>query len=859
MICRILFPVELGRWRRAAIVFVGCVLVATFAVATFARAQDKAEPWDQDHAATVFENQILPLFKKHCFECHGGGEEIRGGFVLTNRKALIAGGESGESIDFESVESSILLSALNYEEYEMPPTGKLPAADIKLVENWVRAGAPWKGEQFEAKHGNETSVPEVNAETKKWWAYQKPKSPELPQVQKTGENWVVNPIDQFVLARLEAQSFSPSPEASRQVLVRRLYYDLTGLPPTMQQVRDFVEDQDPAAYSKLVDALLESPHYGEKWARHWLDLVRYAESNSYERDGTKPFVWRYRDYVIRSFNDNKPYDQFIKEQLAGDEMPDRTPDQLIATGYYRLGKWDDEPVDRKQAWFDDMDDVLATTSQAFLGMTINCARCHDHKIDPIPQADYYRMLAFFRNVQRYGDRGHDSVKRKSIRSIAPLDLQKKYQEEVTRYNEEVNRNRKRLKEIEKHIKKDFIPVEHEEFKHEMNRLSLVKKRVGKKIGDQEFRKEDFLEYEKEFNTQRTLRRQRPKPLEEALCVTERGTQAPKTFVMIRGNANVPGDQVKPGFPSVLSPPDPMVQIPGRKESTGRRTALANWIASPDNPLTARVMVNRIWQHHFGRGIVRSSNDFGFQGNAPTHPQLLDWLATEFIDSGWDIKKMHRLICNSRTYRQSSSNRPEMVAKDPLNQLFWRFDMRRLTAEEVRDSILAVNGTLNKQKMYGPPIYPTIPREVLQGQSRPGENWHTSNAREQARRSIYIHIKRSLQVPIMASFDVADTDSSCPVRFNTVQPTQALGMLNSAFINQEAKKFAEFVRRRFKDSTNAQIQNILSRVFQRQPTQQEIKRGLRFLNEQENDGLPPEQALQLFCVVALNLNEFLYLD
>ena len=844
--------------------FVFACLTVTL-LATVSTAQDQKQTGaqtgalSQQEAENLFEQKILPLFQKHCFECHGGGEEIRGGLVLTNREDLVAGGDSGEAIDFAAVDKSVLMSALRYEEYEMPPSGKLPAADIEKVAKWIRAGAPWKGEQRRPKHGKEHAVPQVNDETRNWWAYQPPTRPEVPSIDNRPDVEAGNPIDQFVLARLQEKSWRPNPRASRAVLVRRLYYDLTGLPPTQTQVMSFVENEDPEAYAKLVEELLNSPHYGEKWARHWLDLVRYAESNSYERDGTKPFVWRYRDYVIRSFNANKPYDQFVREQLAGDEMPNRTPEQLIATGYYRLGKWDDEPVDKKQAWFDDMDDILATTGQAFLGMTINCARCHDHKIDPIPQADYYRMLAFFRNVTRYGDRSPESVRKKSVRSIAPAALQKKYESEVKVYQAEVQRNRKRLHEIEKIVKSDFIPVEHEEFKHEMNRVPLVKKRIGKTIGDAEFREEDFSEYEREFKQMKKLRRERPKPLEAALCVTEKGSEAPQTYVMIRGNANVPGDQVEPGFPSVLSPPQPRIEVPQSGQSTGRRTALADWITDPRNPLTARVMVNRIWQHHFGRGIVRSANDFGFQGTAPTHPRLLDWLACEFMESGWDIKHMHRLICLSHTYQQSSTARRDRMAADPLNNLFWRFDMRRLTAEEVRDSILAVNGTLNKEKMFGPPIYPTIPREVLEGQSRPGENWHTSGAREQSRRSVYIHIKRSLQVPIMASFDVADTDSSCPVRFNTVQPTQALAMLNSEFINREASKFAEYVRKLVGDVRQKQVQKVLQGVFQRDPEPEEIERGLEFLKQQEAEGLKPARALELFCVVALNLNEFLYLD
>lgn len=810
-----------------------------------------------DESLAFFETDVLPILKQNCFECHGGGDKVRAEFVLTNREGLLAGGESGPAIDLDAPSESLLLSAINYESYEMPPTGKLPQAEIDILTKWIELGAPWKGSGVQPQSISKKHIPPaVNEQTKQWWSYQKPQRPKLPEI---NDDWITSPVDQFVLARLRDAELTPNPPASRQTLVRRLYYDLTGLPPTPAQVKEFINDPDPNAYRKLVDTLLDSPHYGEKWARHWLDLVRYAESNSYERDDTKPFVWRYRDYVIRSFNDNKPYNKFVVEQIAGDELPGHGPEDLIATGYYRLGKWDDEPVDAEQAFYDDIDDVISTTGQAFLGMTINCARCHDHKIDPIPQTDYYRMLSFFRNVQRYGVRAHETVLAQSTRPIVPAEEIKAHDRAVEEYRRAVEENSKALEEIENVVKKDFIPVELEEFKHEMNRVPLVKKRIGKSIDDKEFTEQDAAQYEELFDSMRRLRKETPPQLESALCVTEIGPEPLETDVLIRGSAHAKGDAVEPGFPSVLSPPKPEIEPVPENNSTGRRTALARWLASPDNPLTARVMVNRIWQHHFGRGIVRSPNDFGFQGTPPTHPQLLDWLAVEFMESGWDIKHMHRLMLNSSTYRMSSANREEAFDKDPLNDLFWRFNMQRLTAEEVRDSILAVNETLNLDKMFGPSIYPTIPAEVLHGQSRPGENWFTSTPEEQARRSVYIHIKRSLPVPLMASFDVADTDSSCPVRFNTVQPTQALGMLNSTFINEEAAKLAASIKKQNPSDLDQQVRLTLERVLQRDPAAGEVARGVKLIDELRTDGIDEEKSFELFCVVALNLNEFLFLD
>ena len=810
-----------------------------------------------DEALVLFESTVLPILKENCFSCHGSGEKIRGEFVITNREDFIAGGESGEAIDLASPADSLVLEAINYDSYEMPPSGKMSEDEIKAVTQWVMAGAPWKGESFkpDRDHSDDGGVPQVNAETKKWWSYQPVARPEIPT---TEDDWGFNDIDHFIAARLESNDLKPAGTASPRTLIRRAYYDLTGLPPEPEAVEKFVADYSVSAVSAwedLIDELLASPHYGEKWGRHWLDVVRYGESNSYERDGTKPFVWRYRDYVIRAFNDDKPYDMFLMEQLAGDEMDEVTPERIIATGYYRLGLWDDEPVDPKQAWFDDMDDVLATTSAGMLGMTINCARCHDHKIDPVPQADYYKFLSFFRNVRRYGVRSHQTVEDASVRVIAPQEVREKYRDEMEQWTEDVATNKRALETIEELAKKDFIPVEHEDFKSEMNRVQLVEKRAGESITE-----EQAKEYKQLFDEMKRLRSSRPAALEAALCVKETGKDPAATYVLIRGNANVEGDQVQPGFPSILSPPEPKITKPAEGNTTGRRLALARWITDPANPLTARVMMNRIWQHHFGRGIVRSSSDFGFQGSQPTHPLLLDWLASEFVENDWSIKAMHKLIMMSSTYRMSSEFRQAAYDADPLNDNFWRFDMRRLTAEEVRDSILAVNGKLNRDKMYGPSIYPIIPDEVLHGQSVPGANWGKSSSEDLNRRSIYIHIKRSLPVPLLASFDVAEPDTPCPVRFNTVQPTQALGMINSDFLKRQSAEFAKMVTQAGSDQLADQVSLALQRVTQRTPSSTEIERGVKFIEQVAADSETDQnEALRQFCLIALNLNEFLFLD
>jgi hypothetical protein len=469
----------------------------------------------------------------------------------------------------------------------------------------------------------------------------------------------------------------------------------------------------------------------------------------------------------------------VREQLAGDEMPGRSADTVIATGFYRLGLWDDEPADPQQARFDELDDWVTTTGQGFLGMTLNCARCHDHKRDPISQADYYRLLAFFADVPRY-DNNRDTRSAVALTDITPPGR----------------------------------PTEATE----------------------------------------------PPARAAALSVNHCPVRPPDTFVMVRGNAHSPGARVEPGFPAVLGFPPPVLPKPGKgAASSGRRTVLADWVASPHNPLTARVFVNRLWQHHFGRGIVPTPNDFGKLGEPPTHPGLLDWLADEFVKGGWRLKRMHKLMMLSGAYQMSARGDEKGLRLDPANSLFGRFAMRRLTAEEVRDSILAASGRLNL-KAGGPGVFPKIPREVLAGQSKPGDGWGTSSANEAARRSVYVYVKRSLLVPILSQHDQADTDSSCPVRYTTTVPTQALGMLNGEFTNEQAAGFAERLRREAPDDLAAQVRRAIRLTTGRQPADDEVRKDVAFVKDmQTKHGLSETAALRQYCLLALNANEFVYLD
>ncbi len=776
-----------------------------------------------------FGRDIKPIFARRCFPCHGP-DANEGGLRLHEHEPALAELDSGEHaiVPGKTAESVLLIRIAAEDEYErMPPEGKpLSKREINLLRRWIESGAEWE------KH----------------WAFVPPQPQEPPKIEN--ESWGRNPIDAFILQRLQQAGLSPSQPADKTEVLRRVYFSLTGLPPTPSQVDAFLANPASDAYEDVVDELLDSPRYGEHWARHWLDLVRFAETNSFERDNPKPNAWRYRDYVIRSLNSDKPYDQFIREQLAGDELDEVTTDSIIATGYYRLGIWDDEPADPLQAEFDELDSILTTTSQVFLGLTINCARCHDHKIDPIPQKDYYRLLAFFRDLRPYGTRRDQTSFNQT--DISPPELRGQYA---------------RLESQMRHLEDDMRVIEQrgivkmsaeDQRKTETpQRKKLLEKQLQKYLDESDW--SEYAPLKERYTALEEELKQLP-PRHTALSVAKCLPQPPQMHVMARGNPHAPGDAVAPGYPTIFGAPDPTIkEVPEDAPTARRRIVLANWIASPDNMLTTRVLVNRVWQFHFGRGLVRAPNNFGQLSAPPTHPELLDWLAAEFIRQGWSLKQLHRMILTSNTYRMSSRGNAAGLEEDPENNLFWRFDMRRLSAEEIRDSIHAVSGQLNLD-MYGPGIYPTISEEVLAGQSRPGSGWGTSTPEEQARRSVYIHVKRSLITPLLANFDFPETDTSCEARFSTTQPAQALGMLNGNFVHAQAKEFANRLRKEAGENHHNQIALALRLTTCRKPTEEEIDQGIALLTQlTEKRGLSDEQALEYYCLVALNLNEFLYLD
>ena len=984
------------------------LMLALFARNSFGQA-DSTPQVPTAEQLQFFEAKIRPVLIETCVKCHGP-EKQKSHLRLDSLKGALAGGDSGPAVVPGKPEESLLVLAIAHgdDAPKMPPSKKLQKPVVEDLTRWVAMGAPWtpgEGEPAAAStapaHSSKIRKQgqPISGEDRAHWAYQPIHRAALPPV--SDPSWSKNPIDAWVLAGLDAKGLTPNKPAAKIALIRRATYDLIGLPPTLAEVSQFVNDSRPdaEAYEALIDRLLASPHYGEKWGRHWLDLVRYAETNSYERDNPKPNAWRYRDYVIRSFNEDKPYDRFVREQLAGDEIPNAGPDPLIATGFYRLGIWDDEPTDRLQARYDSLDDIVATTGQVFLGLTVDCARCHDHKIDPIPQKDYYRLVSFFQNINTFRNGGETdeapifrNAQEKALfaAKVATLqrdrdELQAKIQaiqtEFLAKYDEadragangsvqvpDLDGLRYRFYRDTWEKLPDFDILKPEE----IGVLDIPRFDLGKRTRDDAFgfvfeaalivpsdgdytfhldsddgarlsinghvvvdhdgvhllgtektatiplkagrhpiRLDYFQRNEKlglnvgwsgpgfprrwlsssksrggkepeiaqllrsdgervlgkaTMTTLRSLREELKAKSEialapeKALVVTEAGPNAPETHLLIRGNPHVEGDTVEPAFLSVLgevvpSPPKP----PEGSKTTGRRTILADWVVAAENPLTPRVMANRLWQYHFGRGIVRSSSNFGTQGDKPTHPKLLDELALELLEGGWRLKPLHKRIMMSETYKMSSTPSPESLANDPMNDNFWRFDMRRLTSEEIRDSILSVSGQLNPN-MFGPSIYPEIPDEVKAGQSVPGSGWLSSTPEEAARRSIYIHIKRSLLMPILESFDAAETDRSSPVRFTTTQPTQALAMVNGKFLNGQAALLAQRLKREAGADLASLVKLALSLVTARTPSAAEVDRGVTLIEKLKGqEGLSADEALKDFSLVVLNLNEFLYLD
>ena len=640
-----------------------------------------------------------------------------------------------------------------------------------------------------------------------------------------------NPIDAFVARRLDSVGLAAAAPADRRTLIRRATFDLIGLPPTPEEVAAFLADDRPDAFARLVDRLLASPHYGERWGRRWLDLVRYAETHGYERDDPKPNAWKYRDWVVSALNRDLPYDRFLVEQLAGDELPDADDSTRTATGMYRLGPIDDEPADPVADRFDQLDDMVKTVGSTMLGLTVHCARCHDHKFDPIKQTDYYRMLAFLTPSRPYV-RGDGE----SISLVLASDSER---ERVATLNRAVDRQIAQMRERINAIPSDRPPTGAE--KALKSSLETAIKRLD---------------------------RYRPTGLPMTLGLTDSGPEAKPTHLMLRGDAHRPGKVVEPGFLSILDDEAPTISPPEGTHTTGRRLALARWIARPENPLTARVMVNRLWQGHFGVGIVATPSDFGAMGSEPTDPALLDWLASEFVARGWSLKAMHRLMVTSQTYQRAGTWSDEAAEADPDDALQWRHRPQRLEAEPIRDAVLAVSGTLNPA-VGGPSVMPEIEKAVLAGQSVPGKGWVASNAADSARRSIYVMAKRTLALPELEVMDAPDGNEPCPRRFVTTTAPQALTLMNGKFFHDQAAEFADRLEREAGDDPKARVDRAFALAFGRAPTKQEQTESVRFLRSQAEriaarpsaDARidPDREALRSFCLALFGANEFLTVD
>lgn len=814
-------------------------------------------------AAVDFEDQVLPILQASCLPCHDQYTKTSG-FSVKDLTAILSGGARlGAAIKPGTPDQSPLMKVLRGTiQPQMPLGGALPGNQISIIERWIKELSP----QTQA------------ADSGKYWAFVKPISQQPPVVKQSP--WVSNGIDRFVLHHLEKEALSPAPQAARETLVRRLFFDLVGLPPTPEEVTAFINDSSPSAYEELVDRLLADPRYGERWGRHWLDLARYADTNGYEGDPEYYHTWRYRDYVIDAFNDDKPYDLFIKEQLAGDEfsemmtagdLPPPEPEKVVALTFLRLAPFTEPRGEEDRHVL--LGEMTSTVGSVFLGLTVGCAQCHDHKYDPLPTRDFYRLKAFFATIQIDPPRPGDIQRLGGPQPAAFFKPAQKAWVDRERSNYE-----KRLRNEEKTFAAFYKPLlqrlKVERMKTRRDGLAptekdpLALKDLKRAVRD-DYSNKRFSAQERERFwdlSQRVLRLknsiERIKPLAMSLRNADGPPYGPNvstTYVLERGHWNRRGEPVEPGFLSAIvgnSKPAKIELDPFRAYPTrGRRLALAKWLASPENPLTSRVMANRLWQYHFGRGIVETPSNFGKNGSPPTHPELLDWLANQLVEKNWSLKAIHRLMVTSNTYRQSSlKTNPNASRVDPRNRLLWRFRRTRLEAESIRDSILAVSGRLNNQQ-GGPPVFPPLPRGLDEAQKVQGINtWETTDGSEGRRRTIYVFQRRSLSMPLLENFDGPVLDASCARRETSISALQALTMYGGEFVNEEAQYFAARVLREGGPDLASQIRRSFQIALGRNPRPIEVKKSRRLFQRGGS-----AKGLVGLCRVLLNSNEFIYVD
>ncbi len=767
-----------------------------------------------------FREKVQPILTQHCFKCHSHGEKMKGNLLVDSRDALLTGGDTGPAIVPGDPAKSLLIEAVNYKntELQMPPKGeRLKEAQIATLTQWVKLGAPWPeppGQKMKSRPRGK-----ITDADRQWWAFRPVAKVEPPPIsaQSGLGNWTqsTNPIDRFILASLDAAKLRPAPPAMRAALIRRVYFDLTGLPPRPEEVAAFETDMSPEAYGKLVDRLLASPRYGEHWARHWLDLVRYAESDGYRADDYRPNAWRYRDYVIASFNADKPYDRFVQEQLAGDELWPDDPPARIATGFLTLGIYEYNNRDAVGQWSNMLNDITDTTADVFMGMGVQCARCHDHKFDPILQKDYFRLQAFFAPLRLIEEA-----------EVASPEQRKAHDEKLTAWGAKTAGIREKIWHIEEPIRarsekeavKKFPPETQaiiakpaaQRTPYEQQIVNLAWRQVTYEYQDKRF---DARVKEPAKSHRNTLlaelnkfRAEKPEPLPRAPIATDVGPAASPVLIPKKKALG----EIAPGFLSVLD--EAPAKIEPLPNSTGRRSALARWLARPENPLTARVIVNRVWQIHFGHGLAVNASDFGTLGEKPSHPELLDWLAHWFVENGWSIKKLNRLIVTSATYAQSATNPIAAEAKlaDPENRLLWHIPTRRLDAEQIRDAVLTVTGEISFPD-GGPGSEPD--RHV---------------------RSIYTKFRRNNRDAVLDVFDEPDGFSSISQRNTTTTPTQSLLMINSKWTLDRAKAFATRLRKENSSEEKEIVTDAFRLCYGREPNASTLDASLKFIEQQAKE-------------------------
>lgn len=803
---------------------------------------------------TLPENAVAILIAR-CVSCHGA-DKAEGGLRLDSRENLLAGSDGGEVILLAEASASRLVASLRSADPDvhMPPKESLPEPEITALERWIAAGAEWPTASDSemqvsdpAAVGNAWEDPNnpirklFRGERLNLWSLHPVVRPVVPTVERI--DWPVNAIDCFVLSRWERDSVSNiSPDANPRKLALRVSMDLTGLPPTPEQLEQYTRNADPLAYERWVDSLLSEPSYGVRWARMWLDVVRYSDSNGFDWDEYRPQAWRFRDYVVDAWNRDLPFNQFTLEQLAGDELVGGPPGNLdeqqqwVATGYLRVG-----PQDNSSALFDEQErsraqllaDLTETTGSAFLGLTLSCCRCHDHKTDPLSHADHFRMRAFFAPVQYADD--------------VPLDLPER-RHDIEHHNAEID---SRIAALDERVVAVVASARARLNTKEAGASPCEKTDSQAGPADDEIKKQ-FTADEKQLadrldKQKKELEKQKLK-YTHGLLMRDKATEVPATFVLYQGDHKAPREQVDAGFPSVLAPQAAEV-VPLTRDSTGRRTTLANWIASRKNPWTARVIVNRLWQSHFGEGLVATPNDFGITGAQPRYPELLDWLASELVDSGWSLKHVQRLIVTSRVYRQAAvtdANGPKSL----------RTSFRRLEAEALRDRILTASGLIDA-RMGGPPVWPEIPAEILQANpaflddnETKTKGWYPSPAHEQAVRSLYLVQKRTVRIPFMETFDLPDNSVSCARREASLVAPQALTLLNGTEIEQASLAMSKVVEARYANQLGQQVAGVFELGLLRKPTTEEQAIAVEFLKT---------HSLPELCRAVMNTNEFAFLE